>query len=54
MCVLDAIEGGTVSRLVHTESVYGTRLCDFGLDLARVAISSVHYGFELSMHMVLK
>ena len=26
----------------------------FGLDLARVAISSVHHGFEKSIHMVLK
>ena len=29
-------------------------LCGFGLDLASVAISSVHKGFWKSMHMILK
>ena len=43
-----------VGHLVHTKRVCGNRLCGFGLDLARVAISSVHNGFEKSMHMILK
>ena len=43
-----------VGHLVHTKRVCGARLCGFGLDLARVVISSVHNCFEKCMHMVLK